>query len=132
MFGTLNLERIWVEPYVVLPCCVKDIQYVLILLCNTIQAIEVSKHIVHFLLEHVSPAGKSERQPFPPVLAPWSTESTKCATFVIPFNLPEPASGIKDTKVRGATDLGYHIIYGSHIVRVGRMALLRSRGSRHK
>ena len=87
------------------------------IVCNTTQAIEVSKHIVHFLLEHVSTAAKSERQPFPPVLAPWSTESAKFVAFVVQFNLPEPASGIKDTKVGGATDLGYHIIYGSHMVR---------------
>ena len=107
---------------------VKDIQYVLIMLClalavdksivcNTTQAIEVSKHIVHFLLEHVSNSGKSERQPFQPAPAPWSTERAKFAGFVIQFNLPEPASGIKDTKLGGATDLGYHIIYGSHIAR---------------
>ena len=87
------------------------------IVCNTTQVIEVSKHIVHFLFEHVSSAAKSERQPFPPVLAPWSTESAKFAAFVVQFNLPEPASGIKDTKVRGATDLGYHIMYGYHMVR---------------
>ena len=85
--------------------------------CNTTQAIEVSKHVVHFLLEHFSNAGKSERQPFPPALAPWSTERAKFAAFVIQFNLPEPALGIKDTKVGGAADLGYHISYGSHIAR---------------
>ena len=87
------------------------------IVCNITQAIEVSKHVVHFLLEHVSNAGKSERQPFPPALAPWSTERAKFAAFVIQFNLPEPVSGIKDTKVGGATDLGYHIIYGSLIAR---------------
>ena len=87
------------------------------IVCNTSQVIEVSKHIVHFFLEHVSNAGKSERQPFPPALAPWSSERAKFAAFVIQFNLPEPASAIKDTEVGGATDLGYHIIYGSHIAR---------------
>lgn len=87
------------------------------IVCNTTQAIEVSRHIVHFLLEHVSTATKPERQLFPAVLAPWITESAKFAAFVVQFNLPEPASGMKDTKVGGATDLGYHIIYGSHIVR---------------
>ena len=56
------------------------------IVCNTTQAIEVSKHIVHFLLEHVSTAATSERQPFPPVLAPWSTESAKFAAFVVQFN----------------------------------------------
>lgn len=35
----------------------------------------------------------------------------------LPHGVPEPASGIKDTKVAGATDLGYHIFYGSHIAR---------------
>ena len=67
------------------------------IVCNTTQAIKVSKHIVHFLLEHVSTAGKSERQPFPPILAPWSTKSAKFAALVVQYNLPEPASGIKDT-----------------------------------
>ena len=87
------------------------------IICNTTQAIEVAKHIVHFLLEHVSTAGKSERQPFLPVLCPWSTESAMFAAFIVQVNLPNPASGIKDNNVGGATDLGYHIIYGSHIVR---------------
>ena len=60
-----------------------------------LQAIEVSKHLVHFLLEHVSTTGNLPHG----------------------VNLPEPASGIKDAKVGGIADLRYHIIYGSHTVR---------------
>ena len=70
-----KLELIRVELYVVLPRCVKDIQHVLIMLCfilavdksiicNTTQAIEVSKHIVSFLFQHVSTAWTSGRQLF--------------------------------------------------------------------
>ena len=87
------------------------------IICNTTQAIEVSKYIVHFFLEHVATAGKSEGQPFPPVVAPWGTESAKFTAFVVEVNLPEPASGIKDPKMGGTTDLKYRIIYGSYIVR---------------
>ena len=71
-------ELIWVEPYVVVLCCVKHIHYLLIklfyalavekgIIRSTTQAIEVSKHLVHFLLEHVSTTGKCEGLSFPPV-----------------------------------------------------------------
>ena len=122
-----KLELVWVEPYVVVPCCIKDVEYVLIMLNFTLaidksivsdstQAIKFSEYSVHFLLKHVSTAGKSKWQPFPPVFAPWGTEGAQFAAFVIEFYLPESTAGIQDTKVGSSTDLGYHIIYGSHIV----------------
>ena len=108
-------------------CCVKDIEYVLVMLhftlaidksivSNSTQVIKFSKYRVHFLLKHIFTGGKSEWQPFPPVFAPWGTESAQFAPFVIEFYLPESTVGVQDSKVGGSTDLGYHIIYDSHIV----------------
>ena len=83
---------------------------------DSTQAIKFSEYIVHFLLKHISTAGKSQWQPFPPIFAPWGTEGIQFAAFVTNFFLPESTAGVQDTKVGSSTDLGYHIIYGSHIV----------------
>ena len=59
-----KLDLVWVQPYIIVPCCVKDVEYVLIMLlftfainksiiCNSTQAIKLSKYGVHFLLEHL-------------------------------------------------------------------------------
>lgn len=81
--------------HILLFCAVSRIEYVLIMLlftlaildestiCNSTQAIKLSKYSVHFLLEHISTAGKSEWQPFPPVLPPWATEGAEFVAFVM-------------------------------------------------
>ena len=59
-----ELDLIWVEPYIIVPCCVKDVEYVLIIpfftfaineriICNSTQAVKLSGYIGHILLEHV-------------------------------------------------------------------------------
>ena len=126
MFGLLYLS-IWVEPYIIVQCGVKNVEYVLIMLlftfainesiiCNSTQTIKLSEYIFHSLLEHISTAGKSKWQPFPSVLSPWGTGGAASAAFVITFYLPEPPQGVKNAKMGGTADFGYDIIYGSQIV----------------
>ena len=66
-----KLELVWVEPKVIVPCCVKDVEYVLIMLlftfaineriiCNSTPTIKFSEYSIHSLLEHISVAGKSK------------------------------------------------------------------------
>ena len=132
-----------VEPYVVVPCCIRDVEYVLIMLNFTLaidksivsdstQAITFSEYRVHFLLKHIPTAGKSGWQPFSPIFVSWSTEGAQFAAFVIKFYLPESTAGVQDTKVGDSTDLGYHIIFGSHIVWRALDGFIEITGSRHR
>ena len=84
------------------------------IICNSTQAIKLSEYSIHSLLEHISVAGKSKWQPFPPVLSPRGTECGEFAAFFIRFYLPKPAPGLKDAKMGGTADFRYDIIYGSH------------------
>jgi len=116
-----------VEPYIIVQCCFKDVEYVFIMplftfainesiICNSTQTIKLSEYIVHSLLEHISTVGKSKWQPFPSVLSPWGTAGAASAAFVITFYLPEPPPGVKNAKMGGTAYFGNDIIYGSHIV----------------
>ena len=71
---------VWVEQYIIVQCCVKDVEYVFIMplftfainesiICNSTQTIKLSEYIFHSLLEHISTVGKSKWQPFPSVLS---------------------------------------------------------------
>ena len=126
----------WVEPYIIVQCCVKDVEYVLIMplftfaihesiICNSTQTIKLPEYSIHSLLEHrdISTVAKSKWLPFQSVLSPWGTGGAESAAFVITLYLPEPPPGVKNTKMGGTADFGYDIIYGSHIV-VGCVELL--------
>ena len=69
---------------------------------------------------------------FSTCICPMGTEGAQFAAFVIEFYLPESTAGIQDTKVGSSTDLGYHIIYGSHIVWGALDGFVEITGSRHR
>ena len=60
------------------------------IICNSTETIKLSEYSLHSLLEHISGAGKSKWQPFPPVRSPWRTEGAEFAAFVIKFYWPNP------------------------------------------
>ena len=66
-----KLELVRVEPQVIVPCCVKDVEYVLIMLLftfaineriifNSTQSIKLSEYSIRSLLGHISVVGKSK------------------------------------------------------------------------
>ncbi len=52
------------------------------------------------------------------MLPPWGIEGAQPTAHLIKTNLPKSTACVKDTKVGGAADFRYYIIYGSHIVGV--------------